>query len=95
MECSGWGVGFQHSLKVGRYSSSCCSVGKHHGLVVSFDWKPVECVEERGDMGEAGKVEPQAGCSILDKLQGFDDTSGEPSQQRIALVQTGDDKCPD
>ncbi|KAM9397416.1 uncharacterized protein ACWYII_032674 isoform 2-T4 [Salvelinus alpinus] len=23
---------------------------------VSFDWKPVECTEEQGDMGELGKV---------------------------------------
>jgi hypothetical protein len=26
------GVGFEHSLKVGRGSSSCCSLGKHHGV---------------------------------------------------------------
>ena len=32
----------------------------------------------------------QAGCSVLDKLQGFDGTSGEPSQQRVAVVKTGD-----
>ena len=52
-ECSGWGVGFVHSLKVDwRGSSSCYSVGKYHGLVVdvSFDWKPVE----RGDCRGAG-----------------------------------------
>jgi hypothetical protein len=57
----GWGVVFEHSLKVGRDSFSCCSVGKHHGLVVdaSFDWKPVECAEELGNMGELGKVEHQ------------------------------------
>ena len=68
------GVGFQHSLKVWKDSSSCCSVGKYHDLVVdaSFDWR---------SMGEPGKVEHQPGCSILDKLQGFDGTSGKPSQQ--------------
>ena len=87
----------RHSLKVGRGSSSCCSVGKHHGLVVdaSFNWKPVECGEEWGDMREHGKVENQAGYCILDKLQGFDGTSEEPSQQRVAVVQTGEDKCLD
>ena len=38
-EWSGWVIGFEHSLKVGRASSSCCTVGKRHGLVVdaSFD----------------------------------------------------------
>ena len=81
-------LGFDHSLKVGRGRSSCCSIIKHHGLVVdaSFDWKPVECAEEQGDMGELGKVEHQAGCSILDKLQGFDGTRREPSQQRVTVV---------
>lgn len=52
----------------------------------------MECAAERGDMGEFVKVEHQAGCSVLDKLQGFDGTSGEPSQQRVAVVQTGEDK---
>ena len=55
----------------------------------------MECAEEQGDMGELGKVEHQAGSSVLDKLQGFDGTSREPSQQRVAVVQTGDDKCLD
>ena len=62
---------------------------------MSFDWKPVECAEEWGDMGELGKVEHQACCVILDKLREFDDKSGEPSQQRVTVVQTGDDKCLD
>jgi hypothetical protein len=61
-------------------------------VVVSFEWKPVECAEERGDMGELGKVEHQSDCRILDKLPGFDGTSEETSQQRVAVVQTGDDK---
>jgi hypothetical protein len=52
-------------------------------------------VEEQGDMGELRMVENQAGCSFLDKLQGFDDTSGESSQQRVTVVQVGDDKCLD
>jgi hypothetical protein len=56
----------------------------------SLDWKAVECVEDQGDMGEFGKVENQGGCSILDKFQGFNGTSVEPSQQRVAVVQTGD-----
>ena len=59
-----------------------------------FNWKSVDCADEQGDMGALGNVEHQVGCSILDKLQGFDDTSEEPSQQRVALVQMGD-KCPD
>jgi hypothetical protein len=29
------------------------------------------------------------------KLQGFDGASRDPSQQRVAVVQTGDDKCLD
>ena len=41
--------------------------------------------------GVTWEVEHQAGCSILDKLQGFDGTSGEPSQQRVAVVQKRDD----
>ena len=41
------------------------------------------------------KVENQAGCSVLDKLQGFDGVGGESSQQRVAVVQTGEDKCLD
>ena len=59
MECLDWGVGFEHSLKVGRGSSLCCSVGNHHGLVVdaNFDWKPGKCAEERGDMGELGGLQ--------------------------------------
>ena len=47
----------------------------------------MECEEEWGDMKELGKVENLAGCSVLDKLQGFDGTSGEPSQHRV----TGED----
>ena len=83
MECSVWGVGFEHSLKVRRGSSPCCYIGKHHGSIVdaSFDWKPVECTEEWGDVRELGKVEPQMGCGVLYKLQGSDCTSCEPSQQ--------------
>ena len=64
-------AGFEQSLKVGRGNSSSCSVDEYHDLVVdvSFDWKPVECAEEPGELG---KVEHQVGCSILDNLQGFD-----------------------
>lgn len=56
-------------------------VGKYHGIVMeaSFDWKPLEFVEEWRDMGELGKVERQAVCSVLGKLQRFDGTRGEPS----------------
>ena len=46
-------------------------------------------------MGELVKFENQAGCSVLDKLQGFNGISGEPSQQRVTVVQAGDDKCLD
>ena len=61
----------------------------------NFNWKPVGCAEERGDMRELGKVENQEGCCVLDKLQGFEGTSGKPSQQRVAVVQTGKDKSLD
>ena len=69
-KCSGWDVGFEHSLKARRCSSPCCSVGKHQGLGddVSFDRKLVDCAEERGDMGELRKVEHRTGSSILDNL---------------------------
>lgn len=43
-------------------------------------------------MGELDKVEHQLGCGNLDKSQGFDGMRGE---QRIAVVQKGDDKCLD
>ena len=57
----------------------------HYGLVVdaSFGWQEVECAEEQDDMRELGKVENQAGCCVLDKLQGFDGTTGEPSQTDV------------
>ena len=65
----------------------------HCTMVVhpSFGWNPVECVAQQGDMGELWKVEHQPGCTILDTFQGFDGTSGEPSQQRIAVIQMGHD----
>jgi hypothetical protein len=62
---------------------------------MSFDWRPVECAEEQGDMGEHGKAEHQAGCGIQDTFQGFDGTSKVPSQQLVAVGQTGDVKCLD
>jgi hypothetical protein len=46
-----------------------------------------QCEKDQGVMGEFGKVEHQAGCGILDYLQGFDGTSGVPSQQRVAEFQ--------
>jgi hypothetical protein len=61
----------------------------------SFDWKQVEGAEERGDIRELGKVENQVGCSVLDKLLWFDGTSREPRRERVAVVQTRDDKCQD
>ena len=67
-----WSVGFEHSLKVRRGSSSCCSVGKHHGLVVDASGG----AEEQSDMGEFGKVEHQVDCSVLNELQGSDDAGG-------------------
>ena len=69
MECSGWGVGFEHHLTVGRVSSLCCSIGRYQGLVVdaSFSWKLVACAVERADMQKLRKVEHRTGCSIPDK----------------------------
>jgi hypothetical protein len=52
---------------------------------VSFDWKPVYL----HDMGKRGNVEHQSVCSILDHLQGFDGTSGEPSQQQLGGGHSG------
>jgi hypothetical protein len=34
-------------------------------------------------------VEHKEGCGVLDKLQGFDGTSGVPSQQRVAVALDG------
>jgi hypothetical protein len=45
----------------------------------AFDWKPVECADERGYVGEFGMVEDQAGCGILDKLHWYDGTSWLPA----------------
>ena len=36
---------------------------------VNFDWKPVECAEEQGYMGELGKVEHQAASPANSVLQ--------------------------
>ena len=57
MECSGWGVGFERSLKVGRGSSPCFFVGKYHGLVLdtSFDWARQELTSCSG--GTANRPE--------------------------------------
>ena len=43
----------------------------------------MECTEEQGDMAELGKVELQAGCGVLDKLQEFDGTSGIPGNREL------------
>ena len=61
--------------------------------MMSFEWKPVVCAEERGDMGELRTVEHHVGVGFLDKLQGLDGTSGEPSQQESCS--SLDDKCLD
>ena len=73
-ECSGWGVGFQHRLKVWRGSFPCCYVGKQQGLEmdVSFDCELQESAKVQGDMGELEMVENQAGCGVVGELQGFD-----------------------
>ena len=57
-------------MEVLRCRSPHSSIGKHHGLVAdaSFNWKPVERAEERGDVRELGKVEHQTGCGVLDEL---------------------------
>jgi hypothetical protein len=85
-ECSGSGVGFEHSLKVGRGSSSCCSVGKHNGLIVdvSFDWKPVECAEEQGNIRELGKVENQAAAFWI-SCRGLMAQVGSPANNELQL----------
>uniref|UniRef100_A0A673ZHA7 Protocadherin 1 alpha 4 n=1 Tax=Salmo trutta TaxID=8032 RepID=A0A673ZHA7_SALTR len=68
--CPCLGVGPDQSLNVWRCRSPHSSVGKHHGLVAhaSFNWKPMERAEERGDVRELGKVEHQMGCGVLDEL---------------------------
>ena len=44
---------------------------------------------------DLGRLNTRWAASMLDKLQGFDSTSSELSQQLVAVVQTGDDKCLD
>ena len=43
-------------------------------------------------MGEFRQVEHEACCSILDTLQRFDCGGRESSQERIAVVEAGDDE---
>ena len=49
----------------------------------SFNWKPVECAEELGDLREHGKVENQVGCYVLDKLQGFAGARWSPANSKL------------
>jgi hypothetical protein len=46
-------------------------------------------------VGDLGKVEQQTGCGVLDKLQGFNGTNREPSQQRVAVGQKEYEECLD
>jgi hypothetical protein len=71
----GCDVWFEHTLKVRWCSSPCCSIGKHQGLEDDeiFDWNPVECLEEWGDMGENRK--------IVYRLQGIDGEVGSPANR--------------
>ena len=56
----------------------------------------MECTEERGDMGELGKVENLAGCSVLDNLMmGLMIQARSPVNSELTVVQTGDDICLD
>ena len=46
-------------------------------------------------MGELQQVEHDSCCRILDALQRFDRGGRESSQERVAVVEAGDDKCLD
>ena len=66
-----------------RVKIARCAVCKYHGIVVeaSFDWKPVECAEERDEMRELGKVENQADCWI--SCRGLMAQAGSPANSEL------------
>ena len=46
-------------------------------------------------MGELRQVEHKSRCRVLDALQRLDRGGRESSQERVAVVEAGDDKCLD
>ena len=90
-----WCRGAQCS-NLGMYS--CSSVdgleGQHHHLEsdASCKRKPVEGTEEGRNMGTFGYIEKKPCCSVLDTLLWFYHRGCESSQERVAVVQAGDDQ---
>ena len=55
----------------------------------------MEGSEQGGDMGVFRKVEDQTSCCILDELEVFDHRCWKASQERVAIVQAGQNYCLD
>ncbi|KAK0146345.1 hypothetical protein N1851_014339 [Merluccius polli] len=57
------------------------------GLTSGSKWR-----EERGHVGELRQVEHESCCRVLDALQRLDRGGRESSQERVAVVEAGDDE---
>ena len=81
-------------LEVERCSSTDVLEGQHHRLELdaSCNRKSAEVTEERGHMGEERQTENKVRCRVLDTLQWFSHRGWESSQERVAVVQVGDDQ---
>ena len=55
----------------------------------------MEVAEERGHVGELRQVVHESCCSVLEALQRLDRRGRESSQERVAVVEEGDDECLD
>ena len=85
-------------MEVGRGGSVDSLVGQYHRLEIdrSCYREPVEVAEEmRGHVGELRQVVHESRCRVLDALQRLDRRGRESSQERVAVVEVGDDECLD
>ena len=74
-----------------------CFVRKDQGFEFNAGeyGEPMKVTEERSDMGEFGFFKDEAGCSILNKLEGLNGRGWETGKQNITVIETGTDKCLD
>ncbi|KAK6319802.1 hypothetical protein J4Q44_G00089090 [Coregonus suidteri] len=90
--------GSDQSLKVRRCRSPHSSVGKHHGFVAdaSFNWKPVECAEERGNefkqvqLIQIIKNFKERGSIVVKKASGHPRKSSKHQDHLLKLIQLRD-----
>ena len=84
-ECSSCGEVFEHSLKLRRGSSSCCSVGKSHGLVVdSTGGQSVECVWRSGVTWEIlGRLNTRWPAAFWISCRDFKAQAGSPTNSEL------------